>query len=107
MLRLTIILVLTIIRTSGAVTDGPFKFEKKNGRVTLTEWGKPVFSFQTALKSQAGKYPRANYLHPVYDPDGNIVTEDSSRCLQRRSRTPSEEKKIAIFSHHGAPLKRL
>ena len=44
--------------------------------VEIREGGKKVFFYQRAPKSLDGKFPRANYLHPVYDLDGKIVTED-------------------------------
>jgi len=42
----------------------------------LTEGGKPRFFYQTATKSLDGNYPRANYVHPLYGLNGEILTED-------------------------------
>lgn len=42
----------------------------------LQEQGKDVLFFQLAPKSLEGAYPRANYVHPLYDVAGDIVTED-------------------------------
>ncbi len=42
----------------------------------LTEDGSPRLFYQSATKSQDGKYPRANYIHPLYDLKGGIITED-------------------------------
>ena len=55
----------------------PFQFQW-NGEesMALTENGKPVYTFQLAPKSLAGRLPRANYLHPVYSPGGTLLTED-------------------------------
>jgi len=57
---------------------------EKNIRVIKTEQGyqfydadKPVLFYQVTPKASAkGTYSRANYCHPVYDLDGNIITED-------------------------------
>ncbi|WP_245189385.1 DUF6807 family protein [Lunatimonas salinarum] len=42
----------------------------------LTENGKTRFFYQTAIKAKDGKYPRANYIHPLYDLNGEVITED-------------------------------
>ena len=55
----------------------PFQFDR-NGEdsLSLTEHGRPVYTFQLTPKSLDGKLPRANYLHPVYSPGGTLLTED-------------------------------
>ncbi len=35
-----------------------------------------ILSYQRRSKSPDGKYERANYVHPLYDLDGNLLTED-------------------------------
>jgi Tfp pilus assembly protein PilZ len=50
--------------------------EQKEGGILVLEGEKEVFFYQSATKSLEGKYPRANYLHPLYDLDGNVLTED-------------------------------
>ncbi len=45
-------------------------------QLTLEESGQPVLTFQLESKSLDGKFPRANYVHPLFDPDGIEVTED-------------------------------
>jgi hypothetical protein len=42
----------------------------------LQELGKDVLFFQLATKSLDGQYARSNYVHPLYDLEGDIVTED-------------------------------
>lgn len=56
----------------------PFEFRlpKEDGSIHLNENGKRVFVYQLDPKSKDGKYARANYLHPVHDPDGVVMTED-------------------------------
>ena len=44
--------------------------------VTILEGIRPVLTYQRTAKSQGGRWPRANYVHPLYDLDGEVVTED-------------------------------
>lgn len=44
--------------------------------VTVLEGIRPVLTYQRATKSLDGKWPRANYVHPLYDLDGEVITED-------------------------------
>lgn len=51
-------------------------FQKTSDGIMLKEDGNPRFYYQTATKSLKGKYPRANYIHPLYGLDGEVLTED-------------------------------
>ena len=42
----------------------------------VTEGDQKVLFYQRQHKSQNGKYSRANYIHPLYGLDGEILTED-------------------------------
>ena len=42
----------------------------------ITEAGQTVMSYQRRHKSINGKFLRANYIHPLYGLDGQILTED-------------------------------
>ncbi|WP_232835152.1 DUF6807 family protein [Pleomorphovibrio marinus] len=42
----------------------------------LKEGSAPRLFYQTTTKAQDGKYPRANYIHPLYGIDGEELTED-------------------------------
>jgi hypothetical protein len=44
--------------------------------VLITEGDAKVLFYQRKPKSLDGKYERANYVHPLYDLDGNVLTED-------------------------------
>ena len=44
--------------------------------VLVTEGDTKVLFYQRATKSKDGKHARANYVHPLYDLDGNVLTED-------------------------------
>ncbi|HWQ54319.1 MAG TPA: DUF6807 family protein [Bryobacteraceae bacterium] len=48
----------------------------------LTEGGRPVFVYHHGMQLKAGvpeRYLRSSYLHPVYAPDGTVVTDDFPR----------------------------
>lgn len=54
-----------------------FKWVDLNGeKMRLRENGQTVFEFQLAPKSQDGNFARANYVHPLFDTSGAVVTED-------------------------------
>lgn len=42
----------------------------------VTDNGSPVFQYQLSLKSRQQKWPRNNYIHPLYNLAGEIITED-------------------------------
>jgi len=42
----------------------------------VSEGGEPVLFYQRASKSLEGKYERADYVHPLYGLDGQVLTED-------------------------------
>ena len=44
--------------------------------ILVTEAGRKVLFYQRQAKSRHGRHRRANYLHPLYDLDGNVLTED-------------------------------
>ncbi len=49
---------------------------RQDGGFLVREAGRPVFFYQLAPKSLAGRYERSNYIHPLYGLDGEILTED-------------------------------
>lgn len=53
-----------------------FTFEKTNEGAWIKEDGEKVLFYQAATKSMDGEYPRANYIHPLYNVDGVELTED-------------------------------
>lgn len=51
-------------------------FKEESDKITLYEGDSPRFSYQKETRSENGKFPRANYIHPLYGPEGDIITED-------------------------------
>ena len=54
----------------------PIEIFETNEGFSITEAGEKVMSYQRRHKSINGKYLRANYIHPLYGLDGEILTED-------------------------------
>ena len=68
------LLASSILAITATANDFELKWSTEG--VELSEGDKKVFFYQRATKSQDGKYPRANYLHPLYDLDGAVITDD-------------------------------
>ncbi len=54
----------------------PFTADKSDEGVWILDKGEKVFFYQSGTKSIDEMYPRANYVHPLYTPDGFEITED-------------------------------
>ena len=53
-----------------------FTFSYTGQGIELSEGGAPVFFYQREPKSPDGTYVCNNYLHPLYSPAGDILTEE-------------------------------
>jgi hypothetical protein len=53
-----------------------FTFSYTGQGIELSEGGAPVFFYQREPKSLDGTYVCNNYLHPLYSPAGDILTEE-------------------------------
>jgi len=53
-----------------------FKFTTIDGGIELSDGDVKVYRYQRETKTAQGKFARANYVHPLYDFDGNELTED-------------------------------
>ncbi|UCS95891.1 PmoA family protein [Echinicola marina] len=51
-------------------------FKETAEGILLLEDDQARYFYQTATKGLEGKYPRANYIHPLYGLNGEILTED-------------------------------
>jgi hypothetical protein len=66
-------------RFSAESASSPFVFSERDGRLTLSENGKPVYVYNQTPQLPAGipeDRRRSTYFHPVYDLDGGMVTDD-------------------------------
>lgn len=57
-------------------SDGQFVVVSNSRGVTILDDIRPVLCYQRAVTSRQGKWPRADYVHPLYDLDGQCITED-------------------------------
>jgi hypothetical protein len=56
--------------------ESPFRFTTDEEGVTILDGDAKVLRYQRATRAKDGRFPRANYVHPIYDLDGNELTED-------------------------------
>ncbi|WP_186758002.1 DUF6807 family protein [Echinicola salinicaeni] len=70
------LLLLLALFSSANLYGQNLSFQKTADGILLSEDGEARFFYQTATKSLEGKYPRANYIHPLYGLNGEILTED-------------------------------
>ena len=71
-----ICIVLLNVFLAMSVNAQLLTFEETNEGVWIKEDGANVLFYQAMTKSLDGKYPRANYIHPLYNIDGFELTED-------------------------------
>lgn len=71
-----VFLVCTLFATAAFGADPKLNWEQNPDGVLITEDGTKVLFYQRASKSEKGKYTRAHYVHPLYDLDEAILTED-------------------------------
>jgi hypothetical protein len=61
---------------AGAAVRNPIKISETDQGFIVTEGEEKVLFYQRKHQSMDGKYTRANYIHPLYGLDGEILTED-------------------------------
>ena len=69
------LLILTSC-SSGERHKSPFTINESDQGVELMENGKPVFAYQKKPKSLTGQYICNNYIHPLYNLNGDTLTEE-------------------------------
>lgn len=75
-IHLLLLLVITAL-TIHAFADSPsLTAEDTADKVLISEDGKPVMHYQKSALSYQGQFERANYIHPLYNLDGTVITED-------------------------------
>jgi hypothetical protein len=61
---------------AGITTRNPIEVVETSQGFAITEGKAKVMFYQREHKSLNGKYSRANYIHPLYGLDGEVLTED-------------------------------
>jgi hypothetical protein len=70
------LLILAFMRPPACVAENGVQATNEDQGIRFREAGKGILFFQLKPKSQEGQHQRNNYIHPLYDLDGNILTED-------------------------------
>ncbi len=70
---LPLLMGLTGCNTS---SQNPISITETDQGFTVAEGSDTVMVYQREHKSLDGKYTRANYIHPLYSLDGDVLTED-------------------------------
>lgn len=75
-LLLCVLLSLSFVRSPACFAENGVQATQNEQGIRFREAGKEILFFQLKPKSQKGLYARNNYVHPLYDLDENVVTED-------------------------------
>ncbi len=71
-----LLLIITAL-TIHTFADSPsLNAEDTADKVLISEDGKPVLHYQKTPLSFQGQFERANYIHPLHNLDGVVITED-------------------------------
>ena len=80
LLSLSILLAITPMVAAGEAIpladETRIRMVDQAGGFLLTERDEKILFYQRQAKSLHGKFKRAHYVHPLYDLDGNELTED-------------------------------
>ncbi len=71
------LIVLTSSCGPSSDNNSPFSFVESDQGLELFENGKAVYFYQKEPKTLGGEYICNNYIHPLYAPNGDILTEES------------------------------
>jgi len=82
-MKLSVFLFAVLVVTAPVAARDAFSFREVNGSgLELSENGKPVFVYNYGMILKDG-FPeamrRSTYLHPVYLPDGALITDDFNK----------------------------
>ena len=70
------ILGISLFMIAGISALSQVRMQKQEGGYLFTENGEKVLFYQKEPKNLDGKYERCNYIHPLWGPDGTVMTED-------------------------------
>lgn len=70
------VLLLLVVRQAICFAENGVQATKDDQGIRFREAGEEILFYQLKPKSQAGQHSRNNYIHPLYDLDENILTED-------------------------------
>jgi hypothetical protein len=72
------LLVMGLVHSSTAISDEKPRLRAQTTAegIAISEGNRPVLFYQRAPRSIDGRYERSGYVHPLYDLDGDVLTED-------------------------------
>jgi hypothetical protein len=77
MIRFSLAIALLVSALHGSsAEEPPLSAAFDEGGVLIRQGNQPVLYYQRATKSLEGAWPRAAYVHPLYDLRGNVISED-------------------------------
>ncbi len=76
LIPVVLFMVIMACCSSADRQKSPFSIVEKDQRIELSENGRPVFAYQKQPKSLTGEYVCNNYIHPLYNLKGDILTEE-------------------------------
>jgi len=71
-----VITALLLLAGCNSATPNPINISQTSEGFVVEEGDQQVLVYQRQHKSLDGKYTRANYIHPLYGLDGEVLTED-------------------------------
>lgn len=78
--RLQLFAALTVLVLTCCISckksGSPFTSAETGQKIVILENGNPVFVYQKIPRSLTGQYVCSNYIHPLFDLKGNILTEE-------------------------------
>jgi len=76
MFTTSLLIFLAVQELAGADIQSGLQVEKNEEGYLISENGTPVLFYQRKMKSNNGTHPRANYVHPLFDLEGKVLTQD-------------------------------
>ena len=71
-----ILTIFAVLADCSPAAQHPISISRTDQGFVIAESGEKILLYQRQHKSLDGKYSRANYIHPLYSLDGEILTED-------------------------------
>ena len=71
--KVSCILLIVLFQTGGFAQ---FSINEQADGFLVREGDQNIFFYQKKTKSLEGKYPKSHYIHPLYNLDGEIISED-------------------------------
>lgn len=68
-----------ILLVAGCTQTSSLSYTKNDEGYSIKQGDKPVLFFQVAPKAINGKFERSGYVHPLYDWEGNELTQDGPK----------------------------